>query len=93
MVNYDISDKWLQQGGKTTMNSNSGQTVSFVKSFKDTNYIILTDFNGNSTGDIYNYFKAVITKNMDSFKWYLTIGNTITANGKQIDWYVSGKSN
>lgn len=88
---YNIwSNGYCEQWGKSTCSSKSGNTVQLAKTYKNTDYNIETDFVGNSTGDIYNYFKAVINVNTSSFVWYLTMGSSLTVNGKIISWKTSG---
>ena len=48
------SDGWIEQGGRVTVNSKSGATVTFPKTFSDTNYSLATAI-GSSTGGDYSF--------------------------------------
>ena len=65
------SDGWLEQGGINSVGADATGTISFLKTFANTNYQCLltllannTSMNGSSVGPVW-----VVSKTVNNFKW------------------------
>ena len=60
------SDKWCEQGGSITWTNNPNLTITLLKQYKDTNYIVQSQDYG-STQDQHNNGISVKTKTTTYF--------------------------
>lgn len=72
---------WLEQGGQTNTNGNTGSRVTFIKPFSNPNYTI-------TLGRLYNHYEA------EGIIAYDSAGFTIANNKgwkEEVRWYACGK--
>ncbi len=75
---------WLEQGGVISTTNDTNITVTFLKSFSDTNYSIVKNMGFNNTGGVAARWMGF---------WSLTTSNAITGSTKALTqrWYACGK--
>jgi hypothetical protein len=79
------SDGWIEQGGTTTRSDTGEFTITFLKSFTNTNYTLMLSNSATSSGNA--YAPQIRTKNKNNAVMYLTTGTTAT---NIVNWLICG---
>jgi hypothetical protein len=79
------SDGWIEQGGTTTRSATGEFTITFLKSFTNTNYTLMLSNSATSSGNA--YAPQIRTKNKNNAVMYLATGTTAT---NIVNWLICG---